>query len=62
MKAGDLVKTIYRDEWAIVTHTWRCEKTIVDEAQWGVEFVYPSDGYQSCQPMKNIKEVINESR
>ena len=62
MKAGDLVKTVYRDEWAIVIYAWWVEKTLVDEAQWGVEFIYPSDGSKSCQPMKNIKEVISESR
>jgi len=62
MKVGDLIKTFYRDEYAIVTHTWWVEKTLVDKAQWGLEFVYPSDGSQGCQPMKNIKEVISESR
>ncbi len=62
MKAGDLVKTIYRDEWAIVIYAWWVEETLTDKAQWGVEFVYPSDGYKNCQPMKNIKEVISESR
>ena len=58
MRIGDLVKTIYRDEWAIVTYAWRLQETIIDEAQWAVEFVYPSDGYEGSQPMKNIKEVI----
>ena len=62
MKVGDLVKTIYRDEWAIVTHAQRLEATIVDSAQWGVEFIYPSDGYKSCQPEKYIKEVISDER
>ena len=62
MKVGDLVKTVYRDEWAIVTYAWWLEATLIDKAQWGVEFVYPSDGYESSQPMKNIKEVISESR
>ena len=62
MKVGDLVKTIYRDEWAIVTYAWFVEATLANKAQWAAEFIYLSDGTQSSQPMKNIKEVLNESR
>ena len=58
MKVGDLIKTIYRDEYAIVTKVWFAYGANALAAQ----FVYPSDGYQSSQPMQYIKEVINESR
>ena len=55
MKVGDLIKTIYRDEYAIVTKVWFSPAANALAAQ----FVYPSDGYQSSQPMQYIKEVIS---
>ena len=58
MKIGDLIKTIYRDEYAIVTKVWFAPAANSLAAQ----FVYPSDGYQSSQPMQYIKEVISASR
>ena len=58
MKVGDLIKTIYRDEYAIVTRVWYA----VGAKALAAEFVYPSDGYKSSQPMQYIKEVINGSR
>ena len=54
MKVGDLIKTIYRDEYAIVTKVWFAEVA----NSLAVQFVYPSDGYKSSQPMRYIKEVI----
>jgi len=58
MEVGDLIKTIYRDEYAIVTKVWFAEVA----NSLAVQFVYPSDGYRSSQPMQYIKEVINGSR
>ena len=58
MKVGDLVKTIYRDEYAIVIRVWYA----YGAKALAAEFVYPSDGYQSSQPMQYIKEVISGSR
>ena len=55
MKVGDLIKTIYRDEYAIVTKVWFAPAANAQAA----EFVYPSDGMEGCQPSKHIKEVIN---
>jgi len=58
MKVGDLIKTIYRDEYAIVTKVWFAPAANALAAQ----FVYPSDGYQSSQPTQHIKEVLDGSR
>ena len=58
MKVGDLIKTIYRDEYAIVTHVWFASIS----GTLAAKFIYPSDGTDGSQPMKYIKEVINESR
>ena len=58
MKIGDLVKTIYRDEYAIVTEVWLAPVS----NRLAVRFVYPSDGKEGSQPMQYIKEVLNESR
>jgi len=58
MEVGDLIKTIYRDEYAIVTKVWFAYGANALAAQ----FIYPSDGYQSSQPMQYIKEVINANR
>ena len=55
MKVGDLIKTIYRDEYAVVTKVWFAPAANALAAQ----FVYPSDGYQSSQPMQYIKEVLD---
>ena len=58
MKVGDLIKTVFRDEYAIVTRVWYAPAVY----SFAAEFVYPSDGNEGSQPMKYIKEVINESR
>ena len=58
MKVGDLVKTVFRDEYAIVTKVWYAPGAM----SLAAEFVYPSDGSEGSQPMKYIAEVINESR
>ena len=58
MKVGDLIKTIYRDEYAVVTKVWFAYGANALAAQ----FTYPSDGYQSSQPMQYIKEVISANR
>ena len=57
MKVGDLIQTVFRDEYAIVTNVWYSPAAHSLAAQ----FVYPSDGTEGTQPMKYIKEVINES-
>jgi len=54
MKVGDLVKTVFRDEYAIVTEVWYAPIT----HSLAARFVYPSDGTEDCQPMKHIKKVI----
>ena len=58
MKVGSLIKTVFRDEYAIVTKVWYAPAA----HSYAAQFVYPSDGQESSQPMKNIKEVIDESR
>jgi len=55
MQVGDLIKTIYRDEYAIVTKVWFA----VGANALAAQFVYPSDGKEGSQPMQYIKEVIN---
>ena len=57
MQVGDLVKTIYRDDYAIVMKVWYAFAT----RQQAAEFIY-SDGTTSCQPRSNIREVHGESR
>ena len=57
MKVGNLIKTVFRDEYAIVTEVWYAPAS----HSYAAQFVYPSDGTESSQPMKYIKEVINES-
>lgn len=58
MKVGDLIKTVFRDEYAIVTEVWYAPIA----QSLAARFVYPSDGTEHCQPMKYIKEVFHESR
>ena len=58
MKVGDLIKTVFRDEYAIVTEVWYAPAAY----SLAVKFVYPSDGSEGSQPMKYIKEVISEDR
>ena len=58
MKVGDLIKTVFRDEYAIVTKVWYARAV----HSLAAKFVYPSDGTEGSQPMKYIKEVINASR
>ena len=55
MQVGDLIKTIYRDEYAIVTEVWFAPAA----NSLAVRFVYPSDGMEGSQPVKHIKEVIS---
>ena len=57
MKVGDLVKTVYRDDYAIVMKVWYARAS----RQWAAEFTYP-DGTTSCQPRRYIREVISASR
>ena len=58
MQVGSLIKTVFRDEYAIVTEVWYAPGA----HSLAAKFVYPSDGYEGSQPMKYIKEVINERR
>ena len=57
MKVGDLIKTVFRDDFAVVTHVWFA----ISAGTMAAEFVYP-DGKKSSQPQKYIKEVINAGR
>ena len=57
MKVGDLIKTVFRDAFAVVTHVWFA----ISAGTMAAEFVYP-DGKKSSQPQKYIKEVINAGR
>ena len=57
MKVGSLIKTVFRDEYAIVTEVWYAPTAY----SYAAQFVYPSDGTEGSQPMKYIKEVINAS-
>ena len=58
MKVGSLIKTVFRDEYAIVTKVWYAPAA----HSLAAKFVYPSDGTEGTQPMKYIKKVINASR
>lgn len=58
MKIGDLIKTVFRKDYAVVTSVWYAPVA----QSLAAEFVYPSDGTVGSQPMKYIEEVINESR
>jgi len=58
VKVGDLIKTVFRDEYAIVTEVWYAPAVY----SLAAKFVYPSDGYEGSQPMKYIKEVVNGNR
>jgi hypothetical protein len=58
MKVGDLIKTVFRDEYAIITEVWYAPAV----HSLAAKFVYPSDGNEGSQPMKYIKEVLDESR
>jgi len=55
MKVGDLIKTVYRNEYAIVIEVWYAPAT----HSLAAKFIYPSDGTEGSQPMKYIKEVRN---
>ena len=57
MQVGDLVQTVYRDDYAVVTKVWWA--TVA--AQHAAQFVYPA-GTVGVQPSSNIREVINASR
>ena len=57
MQVGDLVQTVYRDDYAVVTKVWWA--TVA--AQYAAQFVY-SDGTVGVQPSSNIREVISASR
>lgn len=58
MKVGDLIKTVFRDEYAIVTEVWYAPAAY----SYAAKFVYPSDGTEGSQPTKYIKKVISENR
>lgn len=58
MKIGDLIKTVNRNEYAIVTHVWYAPIA----RSLAAKFIYPSDGTEGSQPMKYIEEVISESQ
>jgi hypothetical protein len=58
---GDLIKTIYRNDYAVVTVVTK-PTLRMRGFEWGAQYVYPSDGYRGSQPRKYIKEVINASR
>lgn len=58
MKVGDLIKTVFRDEYAIVTDVWYAPAVY----SLAAKFVYPSNGDEGSQPMKYIKEVIDANR
>ena len=57
MQVGDLVQTVYRDEYAVIIKVWWA--TVA--AQHAAQFVYP-DGTVGVQPNSNIREVISASR
>ena len=57
MQVGDLVQTVYRDDYAVVTKVWWA--TVA--AQHAAQFVY-SDGTVGVQPSSNIREVISAGR
>jgi hypothetical protein len=57
VKIGDLVQTVYRNDYAIVTKVWWA--TVA--CQHAAQFVYP-DGTVGVQPSSNIREVISASR
>ena len=57
MQVGDLVKTVYRNDYAVITKVWWA--TVA--AQHAAQFVY-SDGTVGVQPSSNIREVISASR
>ncbi len=57
MKVGDLVKTVNRDDYALVVKTWWA--TVL--GQHAAQLVY-SDGTTSVKPSSRIREVISESR
>ena len=58
MKVGDLIKTVFRDEYGIIIEVWYAPAA----HSLAAKFVYPSDGKEGSQPMKYIKEVIDASR
>jgi len=57
MKVGDLVKTVNRNDYAIVVKTWWA--TVL--GQHAAQLVYP-DGTKACQPSSKIREVVSASR
>ena len=57
MKVGDLVQTVYRDDYAVIIKVWWA--TVA--CQHAAQFVY-SDGTVGIQPSSNIREIISASR
>jgi len=58
---GDLIKTIYRNDYAVVTAVTK--PTLgMKGFEWGTQHVYPSDGCRGFQPRKYIKEVVSAGR
>jgi hypothetical protein len=57
VEIGDLVKTVYRDDYALVIKVWWA--TVL--GQHAAQLVYP-DGETGSQPSSRIREVISASR
>jgi hypothetical protein len=57
VQVGDLVQTVYRDDYGVVTKVWWA--TVL--GQHAAQFVY-SDGETGIQPSSKIREVISASR
>ena len=57
MQVGDLIQTVYRNDYAVVTKVWWA--TVA--AQHAAQLVY-SDGTVGVQPSSNIREVISATR
>ena len=55
MKIGDLIKTVYRDEYAVITKVWWATAA----RQMAAQFIYPSDGKTESQPEAYIREVVS---
>ncbi len=53
MKVGDLVKSVYRDDYAIITKVWLADAV----GEYAAEFIY-SDGKRGVQPNSNIRSIL----
>tara|TARA_Y100001951_G_C11072129_1_gene146665 strand:+ start:183 stop:356 length:174 start_codon:yes stop_codon:yes gene_type:complete len=57
MKVGDLVKTVYRKDYAIVVRVWYA----LIAREYAARFIY-SDGTIGSQPSSKISDVISANR